>query len=160
MRKVFLLTGFNNWGKTTLIYDLFGKRRFLKHIPHVYSGKNFCVIPQSNDDLGEPGYIDAYKDRVNKALSNWGTPGYIFSAFCPTKEPTNDSSRIISSIYSGDNVYIIPIVYKWCGHAKLILPKIEDYYKMHKNVQVHPLSSKMTGTPKLKELQKVIAPLL
>jgi hypothetical protein len=29
MRRAFLIVGFNNWGKTTLVYDLFRKQRFL-----------------------------------------------------------------------------------------------------------------------------------
>ena len=160
MRKVFLLTGFNNWGKTRLICDLFGKGRFVKHLPHTYANKDFCVIPQSNDDLGEQGYISSYKSRVYEAKKSWGNPNYILSAFCPSKEPSNDSLRIISSIYSSDDVYILPIVYKWCGHAKLMIPDINRYFSAHKNIQVHPITSKSIGVKKLAELQKVLGPLL
>jgi len=160
MRKVFLLTGFNNWGKTTLINDLFGKKRFVTHKPHSFAGRNFCVIPQSNDDLGELGYIDAYNERIKELKTHWGTPDYIFSAFCPTKEKINDSSRIISSIYAKDQVYLIPIVYKWCGHAKLLVPEISNHFSSHKNVYIHQLLCKQSGAAKLAELKKVIAPLL
>jgi hypothetical protein len=160
MRTVFLLTGFNNWGKTTLIKSLFGKKAFKKNIPHIYSGKKFCVIPQSNDDLGELGYTKAYNDRISTAKGSWGNPEYIFSAFCPTKEPQNQSSRIISSIYPNDNVYLLPIVYKWCSHSKLILPEIESYFSKNKNVKVHPITSKALGRTKLSELKRVTNSLL
>lgn len=160
MRTVFLLTGFNNWGKTTLIKSLFGKKAFKKDTPHIYAGKKFCVIPQSNDDLGEPRYINAYKDKIVSAKNNWGKPEYIFSAFCPTKEPKNQASRIISSIYPNDDVYLLPIVYKWCGHSKLIIPQIESYFSENKNVKIYPVTSKSPGKAKLSELEKIIRPLL
>jgi hypothetical protein len=31
MRRAFLIVGFNNWGKTTLVYDLFGKEVTFGH---------------------------------------------------------------------------------------------------------------------------------
>lgn len=160
MRKVFLLTGFNNWGKTTLINNLFGKWRFVTHKPHSYAGRDFCVIPQSNDDLGEVGYINAYSHRIKELKKHWGNPSHIFSAFCPTREKDNNASRIISSIYSDDQVYLIPIVYKWCGQAKLLVPEIASHLSVNKNVQIHQLLSKQPDSVKLAELQKVIEPLL
>ena len=53
MRRAFLIVGFNNWGKTTLVYDLFGKQRFLvgygyRLQPDV--GRCFTVESHSNDD--------------------------------------------------------------------------------------------------------------
>lgn len=160
MRKVFLLTGFSNWGKTTLIKDLFGRSRFAFGKPHSYKGKAFCVIPQSNDDLGENGYISAHNKRVSELEKHGETTDYIFSAFCPTKEPKNDSFRIISSIYQNDEVYLLLIVHKWCGHAKLMVPEITSYLGAHRNVKIHTISSKTVGPSKLTELQNVIAPLL
>ncbi len=157
MRNVFLLTGFNNWGKTTLINDLFGKSRFIKDQLHTYANRDFCVIPQSNDDLGEDGYLEAYHERILKLAKNGIQPSYIFSAFCPTREPTNDSLRIISSIYAGDQVFIMPIVYKWCGHAKLRMPDINAYYSGHKSIKsILPISGKQPGKAKLSELQSII----
>ncbi|MEA3588424.1 hypothetical protein J6I75_08670 [Pseudidiomarina sp. 1APP75-27a] len=160
MRKVFLLTGFSNWGKTTLIKDLFGKSRFAIDKPHLYKGKPFCVIPQSNDDLGERGYISAHNKRISELQKHVNTTDYIFSAFCPTREPNNDSSRIISSIYQYDEVYLLLILHKWCGHAKLMVPDITSYLGAHRNVKIHTISSKTAGPSKLTELQNVIAALL
>jgi hypothetical protein len=160
MRKVFLLTGFNNWGKTTLINDLFGKSRFAKHQLHNYAGKQFCVIPQSNDDLGEQGYINAYNQRISMLSQHGLKVDCIFSAFCPTKEPDNQSARIISAIYSGDDVFVLSILHKWCCHASLNVPEISSYYSSLGNVKVHTVSSYGSGTAKLTDLQAVIGPLL
>ena len=160
MRKVFLLTGFNNWGKTQLIKDLFNKGRILKNQLHSYSGKDFFVLPNSNDDLGENGYVYDYQQRIKILKNNGITPKLIFSAFCPTKEPNNNSSRIIKTLYANDQVYIIPIVYKWCLHAKLEVGDISSYYSTHSNVSTHPLNCKNIGNPKLTELQNILAPLI
>ncbi len=160
MRKVFLLTGFNNWGKTRLIKDLFNKERFLKNKLHIYSGKDFFVLPNSNDDVGEITYKYDYHQRVKTLKNNGITPKYVFSAFCPTKEPNNDSSRIIKDLYASDQVYIIPIVYKWCLHAKLEIKDISNYYSSYSNISIHPLKSKKIGKPKLIELQNILAPLI
>ena len=151
MRTIILVTGFNNWGKTTIINNLFGKKRFMKHKLHNYSGTNFCVIPQSNDDLGKQGYEDEYHNKI-KILSNHGIkPKYIISAFCPTKEPVNDSEQIISNLYSKDKVYILALINKWCGHAKLIEKNIKNHYKNLNNVTVVAINK--SGNSQFKEFQ-------
>ncbi len=97
MRKVFLLTGFQNWGKTWLIKKLFNRQRFFEHSVYNYRDHSFCVIPKSNDDLGQLGYESEYHRRIKKLYGKNIVPQYIFSAFCPTKEPTNLSDQIISN---------------------------------------------------------------
>ena len=157
MRTVFLLTGFNNWGKTTLINDLFVKGRFMKDRLHRYANHDFCVIPQSNDDLGEEGYIYAHDERVALLKKQGIAASNIFSAFCPTKEPNNYSPRIITKLYSNDKVYIIPIEYKWCGNAKLRLKEISSFYSNQANVTIKPITS--NGSQKT-ELNNLISQLL
>jgi hypothetical protein len=80
MRRAFLIVGFNNWGKTTLICDLFGKRLLDTHfvIPHL-------VIPARGlTPLG--GSIMYFSKSAAKEktfghplchpLNNKGTPTY------------------------------------------------------------------------------------
>ena len=56
------------------------------------------------------------------------------SAFCPTRELSNDliydSREIINKLFKNDDVYIIALEYKWCGHAKLELKKINNYLNL------------------------------
>ena len=166
MAKVFLITGFNNWGKTTIIKKLFQRQRFYRNTTYSSSslvdssGKtpNFCVQPHSNDDIGAKNYIDNTKHRRQVK------PAYILSAFCPTRELSNDpklnndSREIINELFKNDDVYIIALEYKWCGHAKLELKKINNYLNLG-NVFFHavsqPNNNKVTN-----DVASVINPLL
>jgi len=142
MANVYLLTGFNNWGKTYLISHLFDKRRFAKHLPAHFAGQEFCVVPQSNDDLGQAGFIAAYKDRVSTLRDNGHRVTHVVSAFCPTKEPHNNSLAIVNKIFSKDQIYLIPIEFKWCGHAKLQLREISTHFSSVNNMKIVPLSQR------------------
>ena len=112
MAKVYLITGFNNWGKTYLINSLFGKSRFFKHKPARFANHDFCVVPQSNDDLGQAGYITAYNDRVGFLRKSGFSVTHVISAFCPTREPANDSIFIVNQLFQEDQVFLIPIEHK------------------------------------------------
>lgn len=150
MRKVFLITGFQNWGKTWLIKALFDKQQF-RNTLHETMGHQFCVIPPSNDDLGEDRYIEKYEERTkNLTVKN------IISAFCPTREENNNSRRIIEKLYSKDEVILIPIEYKWCGHAKLQIEEIAQYYAFHQNLKIQPLTQR-DSDKKLEQLKKIIS---
>ncbi|WP_442764695.1 hypothetical protein [Sulfurospirillum cavolei] len=133
-QKVFLITGFQNWGKTFIIENLFENRqRFYKDGLYELCGKQFCVQPQSNDDWGSDGYINAIKSRFN-ALSS--SPAYVISAFCPTKEPYNDSLKIIQELYQNSKIYLITLEHKWCLHAQLNISELIKYYSSLTNVQI------------------------
>jgi len=155
MRKVFLLTGFQNWGKTHLINQLFSRSRFYKGSTYAFGGHDFLVLPQSNDDLGKDGYEWTYQERMKELGKNGIKPKYIFSAFCPTKEPWNLSADIIKNLYAKDTVVMIPIEYKWCEHARLQLPEISSYFSTLPNVSFSPLSGK-DPSKKLAALQKIV----
>lgn len=156
MRKVFLVTGFNNWGKTTLLKDLFGVRAFRKGRSYPYANCPFLVLPNSNDDLGRLGYERHYRDRLQEFQKAQGKVHYIASAFCPTKEPSNDSLAILRTLYSADQVEIVLLEYKWCGHAKLLVPEITPFYAGLPNVTVHRVTSK-TRTGKLSSAQTIFS---
>ena len=139
-QKVFLITGFQNWGKSFIIKELFnGRKRFYKNKLYKLCDKKFCVQSQSNDDWGETGYINAVNSRLNKLSSK---PNYIISAFCPTKEPSNDSIRIIKNLYQSSDVYLITLENKWCLHAQLNINEITNYYSNLHNVQIVNISEK------------------
>lgn len=85
MRRAFLIVGFNNWGKTTLVYDLFGKQRFLVGYGYRLQrdvGRRFTVESHSNDDTGQQRYIDLIDKRVRKAPADAQD---LISVLCPQK---------------------------------------------------------------------------
>lgn len=141
MRKVFLITGFNNWGKTTLLSDLFRKKAFLKRMPHYFANCPFLVMPKSNDDLGKTGYEDEFNDRLQKYEEANGRAKYIASAFCPTREPVNDSIKILRTLFANDQIEMLLLENKWCDHAKLLVPEVKAFYSGESNVTVHTITS-------------------
>ncbi|WP_458699859.1 hypothetical protein ACKGJI_08510 [Sulfurospirillum sp. 1307] len=139
-QKVFLITGFQNWGKSFIIKELFnGRERFYKNKLYKLCDKKFCVQSQSNDDWGETGYINAVNSRLKKLGSN---PDYIISAFCPTKEPSNDSIRIIKNLYQNADIYLIALEHKWCLHAQLNINELTKYYSNIHNLQIITINEK------------------
>lgn len=159
MAKVYLITGFNNWGKTHLIKGLFSTSRFVKHKPASFAGHDFCVVPQSNDDLGQAGYIAAYNDRIASLQTNGFSVTHVVSAFCPTREPANNSMSIVNQLFHKDQVFLIPVEYKWCGHVKLQLKEISSYFSHVQNMQIHPLSQKNPDHV-IQDLKLLLDPLL
>ena len=153
MRKVFLITGFNNWGKTTTIVDAFkvGAFHHTRLHPFQASGCDFLVLPKSNDDLGLRGYCEEYHKRIAKLLQLGIRPKYLVSAFCPTKELERRTDRgpksftsidIIRELYGHDEVHVLLLVHKWCGHAELRPNEISAFYAAERNVTVHTVGSR------------------
>lgn len=161
MRKIFLLTGFSNWGKSTLIKQVFDRKVFyrkqLYSIPSI-KGVEFCVQPQSNDDWGFLGYKDDIEKRVIEVAKSYKAPTHIFSAFCPTREENNLSENLIRQLFANDEVFIIPIETKWCGHAKLDINELTSYYSSLNNVVIHTLSGNSSSKPS--DLIRIIKPLV
>lgn len=124
-KTAILICGFNNWGKTTVIQTLFNKSRFVKTVDHDLYGKPFSVVQHSNDDYNEKGFINAVSDVKSKSPSSGKN---ILAAFCPTKEPYNDSARILSKAFKGYDIHIIYLVQKWDNHAQLNISNIKKHY--------------------------------
>lgn len=154
MRKVFLVTGFNNWGKTTLLSDLFGVKTFHKKTPQFYGKHQFLVMPQSNDDLHQDRYEKEFRDRLEKFEEINGKAKYIASAFCPTKETNNNSIEIIHNLFKGDKIEMLLLESKWCGHAKLIIPEITRFYSSERNVTIHSITAR-SSVGKLSKVQSI-----
>lgn len=160
LRKVFLITGFQNWGKTHLIRAMFnGRSRFYYDSQYDYSGFKFCVQSQSNDDLGKKEFENKLKERLSSLSKVGMKPTHICAAFCPTKEPGNLSDEIISNLFQNDEVHVIAIEHKWCSQAKLHIGSVTRYYSHLSNVTVHSLSEKDAGKKKV-ALDKLLKPLL
>ena len=154
---VFLLTGFSDWGKSTLLKLLFGKaqkERFRSGATETAStGHNFLVVPQSNDDLGSSRYQRDVIHRVSKCTSV--LPPNFISAFCPTREPNNESTVIITNLYANCKIILMPIEHKWCGHAKLELPTLAAYYQHIPNLIIDSITSSTPNCP-LQDLAGII----
>lgn len=148
MSKVFLVVGFNNWGKTRLLQDLFGKKRFNNPgIP--FLGYNFLAIPQSNDDLGFRGYQNKYYRKHTQFTTSYGSPPqYVISAFCPTKETTNDSLTIINTIFHGKTIYMLLLEHKWCDHAVLDVAQITAHFRAVPSIVFHTITGTNATTRK------------
>lgn len=155
MRKVFLFAGFNNWGKTTLLSDVFGTKVFYKGVAESFAGHDFLVMPQSNDDLGKIRYEREFLERLDQYRTALGQPKYVAAAFCPTKEQRNNSIAILSSLFGGAKIEMLLLEYKWCGQAKLILSEVDSTYAAEKTVTTHHITSR-TRPGRLSAAQSVL----
>jgi len=156
MRKVFLVTGFNNWGKTTLLYDLFNVKAFRRGVAYSYAGCSFFVLPKSNDDLGKRGYEREYRDCLKDFVSVNGDPACVASVFCPTRESRNKSIEIIRNIYAEDQIEMLLLEYKWCGQGKLLATEIEHLYAALPNFAIHRVSAR-SREGKLAKAQAILS---
>jgi hypothetical protein len=137
-RKVFLITGFNNWGKSTLINDLFQGKRFSRTEPQELnsSGVKFMVQSQSNDDLRHERYIEQVIAR-----SKGGN--YLVAAFCPSMESLNDSKVIISSAAFScfSEIHVLLLKYKWDLHAELCIESVSKYLRISPAIRMVTVES-------------------
>lgn len=160
MTNVYLISGFQNWGKTYLIEELFkGRKRFYFDSLYPFNGQYFCVQPQSNDDLGQTDFEKKITSRRAQLLNRGSQLTHLMAAFCPTKEPNNDSYQIVENLFSNDRVFIIAIEYKWCTHAKLQVEELQKYYAALHNVSIHTLEGEDIGS-KGKRLEELLQTLL
>jgi hypothetical protein len=150
MRRAFLIVGFNNWGKTTLVYDLFSKQRFLvgygyRLQPDV--GRCFTVESHSNDDTGEQRYIDLIEKRVRAAPASAQD---LISVLCPSREPSNDACRILGSpaFQPFDEIHLLLLRYKWDLHAELRIGDIQAYFSAcgNRRLRLHVVDEGVSGS--------------
>jgi hypothetical protein len=94
-----LVVGFNNWGKSRTVRDLFGKGPtgcFHRRRAYSIAGVNarFSVAVCSNDDLGMVKYLDAITQLVSLTANNYTQ--HIFSTLCPSREINNNARTILN----------------------------------------------------------------
>ncbi len=130
MASAILITGFNNWGKSTIIRELFGRGRFdfgtTYRIPNITA--DFAVESHSNDDYSEATYVERLQQRMNQTPSH---DDNLLCAFCHTRETTNDSLRILRhNIFTQfDEIHLFLLVFKWDHHATLMVPDLQEFYR-------------------------------
>jgi hypothetical protein len=152
MRRAFLMVGFNNWGKTTLIYDLFNRKRFALGEGYQLNpclGQHFTVESLSNDDLRGQRYITKIEQRVQGAPSNAAD---LVGVLCPSREPENDACDILNSkaFAPFKEIHLLLMHRKWDLHAELRLSDVETYFKCcgNKRLRLHTIDEGVIGSDK------------
>ena len=102
-RQAFFLTGFNNWGKSILIFKLFNRNRF--YFGHTYpiNGLNintkFTVEYHSNDDFWGESWVDQINQRITHAPDNAKN---LITALCPTLHEGNNFVELLSNVQKSE----------------------------------------------------------
>jgi len=151
------IVGFNNWGKSTIIRELFGQKNFSKHI--TYKLRNtivqtkFCVQSISNDDIGQ-NFINEITDRLDKT-SKWQPD--LFATLCPSMEVNNNYQQILSNpiFNSFDQLNFFLLKYKWEHHAELITQNIISDLNGIANTVFFTIDSDASQPVDLRASQKV-----
>lgn len=129
MRRANFIVGFNNWGKTTLMFQLFGKERYAYHLTHPLSGINhtpgFMVQTLSNKYVGQT-LVPEIERRLHET-GHFNPAPDLFSALCPSTEPRkkmdthNNFIEILSDpiFKKFDEFNFFLLLNKWDHHARL-----------------------------------------
>jgi hypothetical protein len=130
MNHLFFITGFNNWGKSSIIRSLFSPiRRFwwnghypLHYHPHLF----FSVKQASNDDYPINDYLQSLNDHVQAARQK--NIENMIAALCPSLEANNNFHQILQDpvVLSFKQVHLVYLEYRWEGHAKLLISQIRN----------------------------------
>lgn len=135
MKQAIFITGFNNWGKTTIIQELFNRKKYYPGVAYQIGSVNadFTVESHSNDDYGGQNWINAIQRRINQEPRNNVN---LITALCPAMENGNRFTDLLSnplfSAYSTLHLFLIE--YKWEHHAKLIVSNIIQEGKAIPNI--------------------------
>jgi hypothetical protein len=154
MRRANFIVGFNNWGKSTMIREIFAQRNFSKNVSYRLADPEittrFAVQTQSNDDIGQR-FINKLTERLSRTKGN---PD-LFAALCPSIETTNDFREILSepifASFTEFNFFLLK--YKWEHHAELIITNIianssrlinANFYTIDADFE-HPINQRSTA---------------
>ncbi len=138
MRQAFFITGFNNWGKTTIIQELFNERvKYFYGEKYRMTGVNFnvefTVETHSNDDYWGQNWINHVQKRIDNSIDNGQN---LFTALCPTLHSSNNFITLLTqpifSTYDRLNIFLIE--FKWEHHAKLIIDNVLSVGRQVPNV--------------------------
>lgn len=138
MRQAILITGFSNWGKSTVIYDLFGKKYYKKdklHYIDALPAIGFTVETHSNDDYVGENWLWQLDNKIKLSPDKGKN---LLSAFCPSLEERNHFPTLLSSptFKPYSKIHLFLMEYKWEHHAKLLIDNIEASCKGLKNVSI------------------------
>ena len=125
MRQAFFITGFNNWGKTTIIQELFDNKSFYQSKTYKISEINadFTVETHSNDDFIGQKWVENIQKRIKKSPDNGEN---LFTALCPSLESRNNFLTLLTqpTFASYDKLHIFLVEFKWEHNAKLMIDNI------------------------------------
>jgi hypothetical protein len=127
MKQAVLITGFNNWGKTWTIEHIFNRHRFWQYWTYAPANPSlttrFTVEPHSNDDFHGQDWVNAVQQRIDNSPDGGQN---LFSALCPSMEPTNNFINLLSQpTFTNYNIiHLFLLEFKWEHHARLILPDV------------------------------------
>jgi hypothetical protein len=113
VKKVFLLVGHENFGKSRTLIELTGSNNS-KYEYEIVQGLCFWLSRKSNDDLGK-NLLDKVKDYIENGAE------YMLLAFCPFfSENENDDSRYTRQILNtlrktGYEIYAFILKDSWDG---------------------------------------------
>ena len=138
MRRANFIVGFNNWGKTTLMFQLFGKERYAYHLTHHLTSiaypPGFMVQTLSNKYVGQ-NLAAEIERRLYETKHIVPSPD-LFSSLCPSTEPRkkmdthNNFIEILSDpifkVFDEFNFFLM--LNKWDHHAQLNPTNIIDTY--------------------------------
>ena len=136
VRRAIFLSGFHNWGKSTIIKSIFNQSYRNLEVPgQIFTlwRQNFLVQHKSNDD-----YPKSYLTLISNELT-LNKNEDLFTTLCPSMEPKNKFTDILSNqvFHSFQELYLLLIEYKWENHAKLITSNIEkEINSIKTNLQI------------------------
>lgn len=128
MKQAVLITGFNNWGKSEIIFSLFnGRRKYYQGeiypLSEVNFNTEFTVESHSNDDWWGENWLEHVQERIDNSPDNGRN---LFTALCPTLHESNNFIELLSNPLFNryDKLHIFLIEYKYEHHAKLMVDNI------------------------------------
>lgn len=144
MRKAIFITGFENWGKTSIIFWLFDRQRFFYGWFYTIDGINarFTVDSHSNDDLGGERWLEMIIRRIEREEEE-EVDLHLFAALCPTIHAHNDFSVLLSQppFDRYDELYILLLEFKFDHHARLMIDNITQAGQDIPNVHFHVINA-------------------
>ena len=170
IRYAFLMVGFNNWGKTTLIYDLFPHTRFYMGVGYSLRedvGRLFTVESASNDDIQGAAYTKKIGERMSKANSN--AQDFV-GVLCASREPNNNACDLLNDpvFMQFDEIHLFLMRHKWDLHAELRIPEVRAFFEASNNqrLKIHvidegtALNDVQRGDERCRQAQSLIKSVL
>lgn len=142
MGSAVLISGFNNWGKSTIIHHLFRGRpdgRYRSDRPyrmtHVNFNTEFFVESHSNDDWIGVRWINLINNRFQ---DHFNQDTNLVSALCPSIDPNNDFRRLLAQapFSNFSKIHIFLLEYKYDHFAKLLTRNIISSCQLIPNVNI------------------------
>lgn len=133
MKKAILITGFNNWGKTSAINhgNLFNRQNYYWGWTYRIAGVNaqFIVENHSNDDYQGQGWIRRLEQRVQYVIDNPKNPHKnwnLFTAVCPSEETNNNFISLLQQpFFDNYEKHFFLLENKWEHNAHLNIKNIQ-----------------------------------